>query len=82
MKLWQWGLSGILAAVVPFLADEVRADVLGTFSWQFAPFCNVVTVTIVQDGDGLSLSGSDDNCGAAKRSPAFGSATSASTPPR
>jgi hypothetical protein len=47
---------------------------LGSFVWQVAPFCNVVTLTVVQDGPGFSLSGFDDNCGGA-HSAAYGAAS-------
>jgi hypothetical protein len=47
---------------------------LGPFQWQFAPNCNVVTLSIVQEGSVFALTGFDDNCGGAHSS-AFGSAS-------
>lgn len=40
------------------------AQVMGTYRWQTQPYCNVVTLTIVQQGPAFQLSGSDDLCGA------------------
>lgn len=40
------------------------AQVLGTFSWQTQPYCNLVSLRIEQFGGVLQLSGSDDQCGA------------------
>src|SRR5262249_45982284 len=47
---------------------------LGTIPWQVAPFCNVVTLNVVQEGPAFSLSGFDDNCGGA-HSAAYGAAS-------
>lgn len=52
----------------------VAAQTLGVFRWQFAPYCNVVAVTVVQQGSGFSLSGHDERCGAATRSAVSGTA--------
>jgi hypothetical protein len=58
----------LLAAVVAAAAllghvDTVAAQTIGSFRWNLAPFCNVVTVTVVQVGGAFSLAGSDDQCG-------------------
>lgn len=45
-------------------ADTVAAQVIGTFSWQTQPYCNVVTLTVVQQGGTYQLSGVDNLCGA------------------
>ncbi len=73
-KLRRWGLSGFLAVVALLFVNGAQAVELGIFSWQFAPFCNVVTLTAVQNGSVFTLTGSDDNCGSGKRSPVYGSA--------
>lgn len=39
------------------------AQVIGTFRWQTQPFCNVLTVTVVQQGAVYQLLGSDNLCG-------------------
>lgn len=40
------------------------AQVVGTFTWQTQPYCNTVSVTIVQQGGVYQLVGTDDLCGA------------------
>ncbi len=41
------------------LAAGANAQTLGTFRWQLQPFCNVVTVTVIQHGaGGISTHGS------------------------
>ena len=62
------GLSG------PF-GSTVSAQQLGTFSWQLQPFCNRVTVNVVQTGAVYTLDGYDDQCGAPQRAPLVGLAT-------
>ena len=39
------------------------AQSLGLFSWQLAPFCNVVTVDVTQTDGIYRLTGADDQCG-------------------
>lgn len=51
---------------------ESRGQLLGTFPWQFSPFCNVVTLTVVQQGPALLLSGFDNDCGSTNGSAAAG----------
>jgi hypothetical protein len=55
-----------LAAFVvgPWLATAASAQPLGTFRWQLQPYCNVITVTVVQQGAQYQLDGNDDQCGA------------------
>lgn len=53
---------------------SASAQVIGTFRWQFAPYCNVVTLTVEQVGAGFRVEGSDDLCGAAKSAGASGTA--------
>lgn len=56
------------------LATPVSAQVLGTFRWQFAPYCNTVTLTIQQVGGQFTAHGFDDMCGATRSAPASGTA--------
>jgi hypothetical protein len=51
------------------------AQPLGTFRWQLQPFCNVVTVNVIQTGAAYTLDGYDDQCGAEQRAPLVGIAT-------
>jgi hypothetical protein len=56
-------------------ASTAYAQVLGTFRWQFAPYCNVITVRVEQKGAVYEFSGTDDGCdGAAPASTVNGSA--------
>ena len=56
-------------------AASASAQVIGTFRWQFAPYCNVVTVRVEQKGSVFELTGTDDGCdGAAPASNVNGSA--------
>lgn len=68
-------LALALAAVVaPLAASTVVAQPLGTFRWQLAPYCNVVTLYVVQQGAGFTLTGTDDQCGGLVTAPASGTA--------
>jgi hypothetical protein len=49
------------------LARSADAQPLGTFRWQLQPFCNLVTLMVVQIGDRYTLDGTDDQCGAPER---------------
>jgi hypothetical protein len=56
------------------LPATASGQVLGTFTWRLNPFCNLLTLTAVQQGAGIALTGYDDNCGAAVRRSASGTA--------
>ena len=45
-------------------ASVASAQSLGTFRWQLQPYCNVISITITQEGATYRLSGWDDACGA------------------
>lgn len=45
-------------------ASPATSQVLGPFRWQMAPFCNVLTLEIEQQGAMGLLTGADDGCGA------------------
>jgi hypothetical protein len=45
-------------------APSASAQPLGTFRWQLQPYCNVITVAVVQQGGQYQLDGTDDQCGA------------------
>ena len=63
------------AGILSSEANDAYAQVLGTFRWQFAPYCNVVTVRVEQKGAVYEFSGTDDGCdGAAPASTVNGSA--------
>ena len=64
----------ILAAALGAV-DRAHAQPLGTFSWQLQPFCNVVTVNLIQQGAVYTVDGFDDQCGAPQRASLVGLAT-------
>ncbi len=66
--------SAVMGLMLLFGAPQVHAQVIGTFHWQFAPYCNVITLTVEQKGPSFVLSGFDDLCGASQRAPASGTA--------
>jgi hypothetical protein len=53
--------SGALALAL--LASPADAQSLGTFRWQLLPYCNVLTVSVVQAGTVYRIEGTDDQCG-------------------
>ncbi len=55
-------------------AARAEAQSLGTFQWQLQPYCNLVTVTVTQNGGLYTLDGYDDQCGAPTRASVVGTA--------
>lgn len=55
---WFFILGALLVAPIP-----ARAQSHGIVSWQLAPFCNVVSVEVMQTGSVYRLTGADDQCG-------------------
>jgi Chaperone of endosialidase len=55
-------------------ATAARAQSLGTFSWQLTPYCNVITVTVTQNGSNYTLDGYDNQCGGSTRAAVLGMA--------
>jgi len=53
-------------------ASVTGAQTLGTFRWQQQPYCNVVSLTVVQEGAFYRINGFDDQCGAATLAAASG----------
>lgn len=64
--------SVVAAALVVGHVQSVDAQVLGTFRWNLAPFCNVVTVTVTQHGGAFTVIGTDDQCGLQPATPVDG----------
>ena len=63
----------VLAAAMTAAAASASAQPLGTYSWQLAPYCNVVTVNVTQNGSAYTLDGYDTQCGgASNRAPVTG----------
>lgn len=65
----------IIGSIVGLSATTASAQPVGTFIWQLQPFCNRVTVNVVQAGAVYTLDGFDDQCGAPQRAPLVGLAT-------
>ena len=53
----------LMALAFNAVAGNVGAQPLGTFHWQQLPYCNVLTVNVVQSGGVFHLDGTDDQCG-------------------
>jgi hypothetical protein len=53
-------------------SPPAASQTLGTFRWQLQPYCNVVSVAVVQSGPAYRLEGYDDQCGQAVRATATG----------
>jgi len=53
-------------------AMPAAAQPLGSFRWQLQPYCNVITVAVVQQGGQYQLDGLDDQCGAAVQASVVG----------
>lgn len=53
-------------------ATPVAAQNIGTFPFSLQPYCNIVTLTVTQEGSTYRLAGWDDACGATQRQPVIG----------
>lgn len=67
-------MVGLTAGLMLAVAAEVGAQSLGTFTWQQQPYCNLITVNVVQQGSVYQLDGYDDQCGAGARASVTGMA--------
>jgi hypothetical protein len=67
--------TAVALAATTFVTASAGAQSLGTLRWQLQPFCNVVTLSVTQQGSLYTLDGYDDQCGAAQRAPLVGLAT-------
>jgi hypothetical protein len=54
LAVWLALLGGTAASAQP----------LGTFRWQIQPYCNILSISVVQQGGVYLLNGTDDQCGA------------------
>jgi hypothetical protein len=64
----------VAAALVATSGATASAQTIGAFRWQLQPFCNVVTLTIVQQGGQYHVDGTDDLCGAGRLASVVGRA--------
>lgn len=60
--------TGALIALLAALSSTspAAAQTLGTFRWQLQPYCNVISVTVVQEGGQYLIDGTDLQCGASR----------------
>jgi hypothetical protein len=65
-------LPGLVVSLLIVGAGSVSAQPLGTFRWQQLPYCNVLTVRVVQAGSVFQLDGVDDQCGAGTQASVVG----------
>ena len=56
--------AALVVAATALTSSAAEAQSLGTFRWQLQPFCNVVTLSVTQNGSVFRLEGTDDQCGA------------------
>ena len=61
---------GLLVLTRPGL--QAQGTVLGTFRWQLQPYCNVLTVNVVQVGTQYHIDGTDDLCAATRKASVVG----------
>lgn len=57
---------------VAALASGAQAQTIGTFRWQQQPYCNVITLNVVQQGAVYQVDGFDDQCDAGTHASAAG----------
>ncbi|MEZ5283811.1 MAG: hypothetical protein R2712_03150 [Vicinamibacterales bacterium] len=57
-----------------FTASAAEAQVLGTFSWQLAPYGSQIVVTVTQNGSTYDLRGVETQCGGNASLPVTGMA--------
>jgi hypothetical protein len=65
-------IVSLLVFGVFFTIASVSAQPIGTFRWQIQPYCNLITVQVVQTPSGYTLDGSDNRCGAAQSASVVG----------
>ena len=65
MSIRSLACAGLVSALLGLLqVSSVTAQPLGTFRWQLQPFCNVLTLSVTQNGGIYRLEGVDELCGA------------------
>lgn len=64
--------AAVVLGVLLCARSAAEAQPLGTFRWQVQPYCNVITVTVVQQGAQYQIDGTDDLCGASQQASVVG----------
>jgi hypothetical protein len=62
----------VVFAGVLFAVSAATAQPLGQFRWQMTPACNVLTLSVTQNGSVYRLEGYDDQCGTTTRASVVG----------
>lgn len=62
----------LMLALLPLMPSAASAQTLGTFQWRTEPYCNVLTLTVVQHGGIFTLDGFDEPCGGNPKQPVHG----------
>ncbi len=62
----------LCALAVLTLGRPVAAQPVGTFQFQLLPYCNVITLAVVQQGAQYQLDGTDSQCGTGTRASVTG----------
>lgn len=65
----------VLSILLFAAASPALGQPLGVFRWQLTPFCNVISVTVTQQGGQYLLDGTDDQCGTTQPASVRGLAT-------
>lgn len=65
-------LTTLAALCISGVAGTAAAQTVGTFRWQQLPYCNVISLTVVQQSGIYQVDGFDDQCGAATRAAVTG----------
>lgn len=65
-------LRTVAVAALALLPALASAQTLGTFRWNTAPYCNVLTVTVTQVGSAYTIDGFEEQCGGNPRLPLYG----------
>lgn len=73
-RRWALAAAVLVAGAGSGTTMPVGAQGLGTFRWQLQPYCNILTLSVRQDGAVYTLDGFDDQCGAASAASALGTA--------
>lgn len=67
-------LSLVVSLLWLSVSGSIQGQALGTFRWQLLPHCNLLTLSVRQDGGVYTLDGVDDQCGAAQGASVVGTA--------
>lgn len=65
----------LIAMAMVLAGTSASAQVFGTFPWQMQPYCNTVTLSLINSATGFTVEGVDDHCGAANKGSAVGTAS-------